>query len=722
MKTNSRLLSAALCLAAGIPAWAANTNAYIVSSTANTVTIVDTSTSTVKATLLMGTGPSRVAVSPDGSRAYVSHPAFGYVSVIDPAVPAVTGTITTSATPGELAVTPNGQQLYVGVAGGVQVIDLAANASTGIISLTGALAELVFSADGARAFAAHGILSVIDTNTRVVTPTSVAASALALMPNGQRLYASGNAAISELDTSTNTVARTIAIPGTAGPLALTPDGSRLYAGVSGSNLVCSVYGCGGIAFRNVTAYETSTNAVIATITIPSVANRLAVTPDRSDLYMLIPSTSFSIASINTNRTRLTLALGAGVNDVAMTPNPGGPVIPYLIDAVNDAAPATLVSTSGGSAAANVLVNDTLGGIRATLSTVTLSQVSSTNPGVALNELTGAVNVEPGTPAAAHSLVYQICESASPANCDQATVTVNVRLPYVINAVDDNAVSNHGRTAVNALTNDTLNALPATAANVRVTPVVSSQPGLTISSSGMVNVALGTPLGTHSLIYRICEAASLQNCDEATVTVQVIPYAVDAMDDAGSVTRSGGMAIPSVLTNDKFGTGAATAANVKLTLVSSSSAAITLNLTTGAITVPAGTTLGVHSLVYRICESNSPTNCDQATATVNVKPYLIDAVNDYARGSSKVPNTPLLSVLSNDTLAGLRATVSTVKLSLVSISPANSKIKLDLSDGSIDVLGKTESGLYSIVYRICEIANLSNCDQATVSLDLSGSGY
>jgi len=58
---------------------------------------------------------------------------------------------------------------------------------------------------------------------------------------------------------------------------------------------------------------------------------------------------------------------------------------------------------------------------------------------------------------------------------------------------------------------------------------------------------------------------------------------------------------------------------------------------------------------------------------------------------------------------------------VSLTPANNKIKLDLSDGSVDVLGKTESGLYLLVYKICEIGNPTNCDQATVTLDLSGGG-
>ncbi|WP_162253732.1 hypothetical protein, partial [Lysobacter sp. Root690] len=54
--------------------------------------------------------------------------------------------------------------------------------------------------------------------------------------------------------------------------------------------------------------------------------------------------------------------------------------------------------------------------------VTLSQVSTTNPGVTLNTTTGAVTVAAGTPAGTYTLVYRLCEVLNPTNCDDATVT------------------------------------------------------------------------------------------------------------------------------------------------------------------------------------------------------------------------------------------------------------------------------------------------------------
>jgi len=93
--------------------------------------------------------------------------------------------------------------------------------------------------------------------------------------------------------------------------------------------------------------------------------------------------------------------------------------------------------------------------------------------------------------------------------------------------------------------------------------------------------------------------------------------------------------------------------------------------------------------------------------------------DQARASSKTPGTAIASVLANDSLGNARATTANVSLTLVSLTPPNSDISLDLSDGSVDVLRRTQSGTYSLVYQICEIASPANCAQATATLDLSG---
>ncbi|RBQ01609.1 hypothetical protein, partial [Pedobacter miscanthi] len=63
--------------------------------------------------------------------------------------------------------------------------------------------------------------------------------------------------------------------------------------------------------------------------------------------------------------------------------------------------------TGGTAINNVLANDSYNGVAATLTNVTLTQVSTTNNNITLDVTTGAVNVAPGTPAGTYSVVYQI---------------------------------------------------------------------------------------------------------------------------------------------------------------------------------------------------------------------------------------------------------------------------------------------------------------------------
>jgi YVTN family beta-propeller protein len=83
-----------------------------------TVSVIDTATGWVTATVPVGIGPNRVVVAPDGRHAYVTD--YGTdttpdtaVSVIDTATNAVTATIPVGKGPRGIAVTPDGGHAYV---------------------------------------------------------------------------------------------------------------------------------------------------------------------------------------------------------------------------------------------------------------------------------------------------------------------------------------------------------------------------------------------------------------------------------------------------------------------------------------------------------------------------------------------------------------------------------------------------------------------------------
>ncbi len=279
----------------------------------------------------------------------------------------------------------------------------------------------------------------------------------------------------------------------------------------------------------------------------------------------------------------------------------------------------VANPSGGTAVVNVLANDWIASVRATTSNVFMSQVSSTSGGVNLDTVDGSVDVSAGTSPGTYSLIYQICDSTNASNCNTATVTVLVG-QYVVDAVNDAgsaSPSTGGIAVANVLVNDRVSGLQATQANVSLS-LVSTTSGISLNTgTGAVNVAAGTALGDHALAYRICDRTNLSNCDTATVLVSVRNYTIDAVNDyvrASSKTASTPL---NVLTNDTFNGLAATPAKVSITQVSAPITGITLNTSTGWISVKAKTSSGTYYMTYKICEINAPTNCDTAVATIEL---------------------------------------------------------------------------------------------------------
>jgi YVTN family beta-propeller protein len=250
----------------------AQTKAYVA---AGAVTVFDTTTEGVVASIPAGSAPARVAITPDGTRAYVSNKNSDSVSVIDTATDTVVGTIPVGDSPAALAMAPNGQQLYVMVAGAIQVIDPATDAVVAAIPVAGS-GGVAFTPDGSRAYVASGAISVIDTTTQTVVQSffadSGSASAVAISPDGSRAYVTTNgtnpfgagAGVAVVDTATNTVTDTIALGVIPGLIALAPDGSRAYVGVH-AVWVDTGYGAGFIPGRTVAVIDTLTSAQIASI-------------------------------------------------------------------------------------------------------------------------------------------------------------------------------------------------------------------------------------------------------------------------------------------------------------------------------------------------------------------------------------------------------------------------------------------------------------------------
>jgi YVTN family beta-propeller protein len=74
--------------------------------TSNSVSVIDTASNTVVATVGVGMNPFGVAITPDGTRAYVTNANSSSVSVIDTASNTVVATVGVGGLPEGVAITP----------------------------------------------------------------------------------------------------------------------------------------------------------------------------------------------------------------------------------------------------------------------------------------------------------------------------------------------------------------------------------------------------------------------------------------------------------------------------------------------------------------------------------------------------------------------------------------------------------------------------------------
>ncbi len=66
----------------------------------------------------------------------------------------------------------------------------------------------------------------------------------------------------------------------------------------------------------------------------------------------------------------------------------------------------------------------------------------------------------------------------------------------------------------------------TTATVDFTPTPFTETGVTLNADGTVTVAAGTPAGTYTTTYTICDKVNTDNCDTATVTIRVTAPVID----------------------------------------------------------------------------------------------------------------------------------------------------------------------------------------------------
>ena len=197
-------------------------------------------------------------------------------------------------------------------------------------------------------------------------------------------------------------------------------------------------------------------------------------------------------------------------------------------------------------------------------------------------------------------------------------------------------------------------------------------------------------------------------DDYTAT-PVTPSATEQVVKDGSGTPY------NVLSNDKLYGNGATTSNVTISEVTPN-ANVKIDTTTGQVKVQPNTPAGTYTVTYRICDKNTPTACSNvATVTVKVTP-TIEADDDP---DQTIPTTGgTVDILSNDKLNGNPVTKDQVNISIDN-NGGLTGVSIDPTTAKLVVPNGTTPGTYTVTYKICDKANPTVCDTATVKITIAG---
>jgi len=281
----------------------------------STVALIDADALQIRTEIAVGTDPDGVAISPDGSVAYVANGGSANVSVIDLVTYAVTA-IPLGSAPRRVAFTPNGSAVYVTSALNVFVIDPATRSPVATIPFT----------------------------------ASSQALAIAATPDGSRAYvttfhpASGIADVAVIDTATNTITQTISSVCSyqALSLAFTRDGALAY-------VACDSESPSEVAVIDTDPTSSTYNSVVNRVSFgPNRSTGVATSADGAYVYVTHRTGTVSVISRNGGLLQ-TLTLGVspyalavkGTGDLVLVADGGIPASLYAVETMTGRVAATL---------------------------------------------------------------------------------------------------------------------------------------------------------------------------------------------------------------------------------------------------------------------------------------------------------------------------------------------------------------------------------------------
>ena len=407
----------------------------------------------------------------------------------------------------------------------------------------------------------------------------------------------------------------------------------------------------------------------------------------------------------------------------------------------------------GTNPVNVLTNDKLDartGLTTDLVTIT---PTVTNPNVSIDTDSGKVKVKANTPAGVYTVKYKITEKGQPTSAASAEKTVTV---VVTNSLVNDDANYGGAPSTTTTPADGGNVLDNVRINGSTSNPSPTDVDITINQTagsgtvpyletsgadkGKIKLPQGTPSGTYTIRYTVCDNATgaAKSCKQATATVVVNANAIIATNDTNNKdvefnantaqnVKTASNNDLNVLDNDKLG--ATTGLNnTQVTIQTTQSEANITIQPDGKVQVAAGKAAGVYELKYKIKDNINPTNISgEAKVKVVVKnkltfdPFPTTPVNPSTDNTS----ADRIDVLDKTKLNGNTPTINDVTIEVTDPadpqSPGDVVPVLDPATGKIKVPAGVKPGTYTIQYKVCDKVSgeAKTCKTNSVTFTVAG---
>ncbi len=256
--------------------------AYVGNEGSATISVIDTATDKVVKTLRFGQKPRSLAVSPDGTRLFVSDQTGNALVVVDLTKDAQIGKLALGDSPEAIYLSPDGKRLTAAIEENDQVlvIDVGALKVERTLKMKGKNPEhAVWSPDGKWIYASAeeaDTVDIFDVDTGTLVKSVKVGNrprGISFLPDGSRAYVAAENAdlVNVFDTKTHDVIARIKAGKRSNGVLVHPDGKRVFVTSGGEGTVQVI--------------DTATNAIVSTIPVGRRPWNMALTPDGKKLYV-----------------------------------------------------------------------------------------------------------------------------------------------------------------------------------------------------------------------------------------------------------------------------------------------------------------------------------------------------------------------------------------------------------------------------------------------------